>query len=130
MTQSYKPSGHSTVSPYLIVDGVAATIEFLEHVFGAQEISRSAGPEDTINHAEVRLDETVLMLSDGVEEWPAIPAHIHIYVSDVEQVYRRALEAGAKSVQEPMQKGDPNKRGGVTFPAGMTWWIATHLGED
>jgi PhnB protein len=129
MSHSYKPEGYSTVSPYLIVNGAASTIGFLEGVFGAQEIRRFTNPDGTINHAEVRLDETVLMIADAVEEWPAVPAHIHVYVSDADQVYRRALDAGAESIQEPVQKGDPDKRGGVTFPTGLTWWIATHMGE-
>jgi PhnB protein len=129
MTHSYKPEGYSTVSPYLIVNGAAATIGFLEGVFGAREIRRFTNEDGFINHAEVRLDETVFMIGDAVEEWPSVPAHLHIYVPDVDEVYRRAVAAGATSIQKPVQKGDPDKRGGVRFPTEITWWLVTHMGE-
>ena len=79
-------------------------------------------------HVEVRIDDTVLMLADGVEGWPALPAHVHIYVTDVDATYKRAIEAGATSVQAPVQKGDADKRGGVKDAGGTTWWIATQVG--
>jgi uncharacterized glyoxalase superfamily protein PhnB len=81
----------------------------------------------TINHAEVRLDDGILMLADRGEGWPTRPADIHIYVEDVDAVYKRALENGAESVQEPVQKDDDDKRGGVKDVGGTTWWIATKV---
>ncbi len=91
---SYKPDGYTSVSPYLIVDGANATIEFLRHVFAAVEIRRFADPAGKIMHAEVRIDDTVVMIADGVEGWPPVPSHVHVYVPDVDATYRRALEAG------------------------------------
>ena len=76
-------------------------------------------------HAEVILDDTVIMLADGTEGWPPVPAYVHVYVRDVDETYRRALEAGADSVQEPVKKEDEDKRGGVRDAGGTTWWIAT-----
>jgi uncharacterized glyoxalase superfamily protein PhnB len=125
---SYKPEGYTTVAPYLIVDGASATIEFLRRVFEAVEIRRF--PEDPavkVMHAEVRLDDTVVMLADGAEGWPPVPSHVHIYVPDVDATYRRAIEAGASSVQEPVKKQDADKRGGVKDAGGTTWWIATKV---
>jgi uncharacterized glyoxalase superfamily protein PhnB len=79
-------------------------------------------------HAEVRLGDTVVMLGDNGEGWPPAPAHVHVYVGDVDATYRRALAAGATSVQEPIQKQDEDKRGGVKDAGGTTWWIATRVG--
>ena len=124
----YKPDKYSTVSPYLIVDGASSTIDFLETVFGAEELRRFSDDGGRIMHAEVRVDDTVIMLTDGTEGWPPLPAHVHIYVSDVDDTYRRALDAGARSVQEPVQKEDEDKRGGVKDGTGTTWWIATRVG--
>lgn len=60
--------------------------------------------------------------------WPAFPAWLHVYVRDVDATYRRALEVGGASVQEPQQKeGDPDRRGGVKDPAGNTWWISSQV---
>lgn len=125
MPQAYKPSGYNSVSPYLVVADANATIDFLQKAFDAVEIRRFAGPDGRVMHAEVRIDDTVLMLADGSPGWPAIPAHVHVYVADVDESYRRALAAGGFSVQEPAKKEDADRRGGVRDAGGSTWWIAT-----
>lgn len=125
---THKPDGYTTVSPYLIVDGASETIDFLVRVLDAVELRRFEGPAGGVMHAEVRIDDTIVMLTDGAEGWPAIPSHVHVYVSDVDATHARALEAGAVSIQEPVQKDDPDKRGGVKDAGGTTWWIATKVG--
>lgn len=127
MTKSYKPDGYNSVSPYLIVAGAERTIDFLKRVFGAVELRRFADPSGKIGHAEVRIDDTVLMIGDGGEGWPPVPSHVHIYVKDIDATYRRALDAGATSVQEPVKKDDADKRGGVKDDGGTTWWMATKV---
>ena len=126
--ESYKPDGYTSVSPYLIVDGANATIEFLRTVFGAVEIQRFADPSGKIMHAEVRIDDTIVMIGDSTALWPSVPSHVHVYVRDVDATYKRALEAGGTSVQEPVKKHDPDKRGGVKDAGGTTWWMATRIG--
>lgn len=125
---TYKPEGYSSVSPYLIVGGANETIEFLKQVFEAVELRRFNTPDGKIMHAEVRIDDSVLMVADSSEGWPASPPHVHIYVPDVDATYQRALAAGAQSVQAPEKKDDPDKRGGVRDAGGTTWWIATLVG--
>jgi PhnB protein len=126
-SSSHKPRGHSAVSPYLIVDGAADTIDFLTRVFDAVELRRFPDSEGKLIHAEVRIDDSVVMVADGAEGWPPVPSHVHVYVPDVDATYRRALEAGATSVQEPVKKEDADKRGGVKDAGGTTWWIATRV---
>ncbi|MCA9903958.1 MAG: VOC family protein [Anaerolineae bacterium] len=127
MSTSYKPDGYNSASPYLIVDGASGTIEFLKQVFGAVDVRRFSGEDGRIRHAEVRIGDTVIMLADGVEGWPAMPSYVHVYVPDVDAAYQRALDAGATSVQAPVKKDDPDKRGGVRDSGGTTWWIATKV---
>ncbi|MBI1297819.1 VOC family protein [bacterium] len=127
MSTSYKPPGYSTVSPYLIVDGASETIDFLVRVFDAVELRRFPDADGKLTHAEVQIADTVVMLADGGDGWPPIPANVHVYVTDVDATYRRALEAGATSVQEPMKKDDADKRGGLKDMGGTTWWIATQV---
>jgi PhnB protein len=122
-----KPDGYTTVSPYLIVHGAAGTIEFLETVFGAVELRRFATPDGSVMHAEVRIDDTVVMIADAADGWPPVASHVHVYVPDVDATYKRALAAGATSVQEPVKKQDADKRGGVKDAGGTTWWIATKV---
>lgn len=127
MSNAYKPPGYTSVAPYLIVNGAGATIEFLTSVFGAQELRRFTDQDGRIVHAEVHLDDTVVMVADQAKGWPAIASHVHVYVPDVDGIFRRALEAGATMVQEPVQKDDADKRGGVKDRGGTTWWIATKV---
>ena len=128
-TYYYKPDGYTSVAPYLIVSGASETIEFLKQAFDAVELRRVNTPDgQRVMHAEVRIDDTVLMVADPAEDWPASPPHVHIYVPDVDATYQRALAAGAQSVQAPVKKDDPDKRGGVKDAGGTTWWIATQLG--
>ncbi|HEY7468401.1 MAG TPA: VOC family protein [Acidimicrobiia bacterium] len=123
-----KPESYTSVSPYLIVDDAAGTIDFLKDVFDAVELRRFPDESGKVMHAEVRIDDTVVMLADGTDGWPPLPAHVHVYVPDADETYRRALAAGATTVQEPVQKGDEDKRGGVRDQGGTVWWIATRVG--
>ena len=128
MKARYKPDTYNSVSPYLIVKDANRTIGFLQGVFGATELRRFPGPSGRVMHAEVRIDDTVVMLADGADGWPPIPSHVHVYVNDVDATYKRALAAGATSVQEPIKKEDEDKRGGVQDAGGTTWWISTMVG--
>ncbi len=130
MSAPYKPDRYTSVAPYLIVDGAARTIDFLARAFDAVPLRRHAAPDGRIMHAEVRIDDTVVMLADGGPGWPPVPSYVHIYVRDVDATYRRALDAGATSVQEPTKKDDPDKRAGVKDAGGTTWWIATQIDRE
>jgi uncharacterized glyoxalase superfamily protein PhnB len=126
----WKPEGYNLVSPYLVVSDAKATLEFLRACFGAEPLRMMPRDDGSLMHAEVRVGDSVVMFSDAVDGWPAVPAHVHVYVEDVDESYRRALEAGGKSVMAPTRKGgsDPDTRGGVIDPGGTTWWLATQLG--
>jgi PhnB protein len=124
----FKPTGYNSVSPYLIVSDAAATIKFLQTVFSAELLRSFPTENGRLMHAEVRIDDTVVMLADAAPDWPPMPAHVHIYVANVDDAYARALDAGADSVQAPLKKEDEDKRGGVKDSGGTTWWIATRIG--
>jgi PhnB protein len=125
---AYKPDGYTSVAPYLTVNGAQGTIDFLIKVFGAQSLRMIPGAEGAIAHGEVRIDDTVIMLTDAVEGWPATPSHVHIYVKDVDAIFGRAVAAGATIVRRPAQGDDPDKRGGFTDAGGTTWWVSTQVG--
>lgn len=123
---AWKPEGYTSVAPYLVVDGAQRTIDFLVAVFDAQPL-RMHPLGDRLGHAEVRIDDTVLMLADGMDGWPPVPAHVHLYVPDVDATWTRALAAGAEAVQAPEEKGDGDRRGGFRDAGGTTWWISTQV---
>ncbi|MBK8898047.1 MAG: VOC family protein [Candidatus Competibacteraceae bacterium] len=123
----FKPSGYTTVSPYLIVADAAATIRFLETVLGGKLLRSFPDDQGRLMHAEVKIDDTVVMLADSAPEWQPVAAYAHVYVKDVDATSKRALAEGATSVQVPEKKEDEDKRGGVKDAGGTTWWIATRV---
>lgn len=128
MDHLYKPTGYPSVSAYIMANGGQPVIDFLKKTFDATEHRRAESPDGSIAHVEIRIDDSIIMLSDGSEGYPGFPVWIHVYVPDVDATYRRAIEAGGISVQEPVRKGDVDRRSGVKDPAGNTWWIATQEG--
>jgi len=127
---AWKPEGYNSASPYLIVSDAKATLAFLEAAFAAERLRCITRPDGKIMHAEVRIDDTVVMLADPAEGWPPVAGHVHIYVKDVDASYAIGIAAGAKSVMVPVKKGDADKRGGVQDGGGTTWWIATQVGPQ
>jgi len=120
----YKPDGYTSVSPYLIVDDAQVTLAFLRQVFGCEPVFVHRAEDGTINHVEVRIDDTIVMMGQ-MEGGPA--AHVHVYVPDVDEAFARARKAGGTIVQEPMEKGDGDRRGGIADPGGTIWWLSTQL---
>jgi|SRR5215469_9318877 uncharacterized glyoxalase superfamily protein PhnB len=128
MSSGYKPQGYNDVSVYIVTDGAQRVVDFLKKTFDAEELRRFDTPDGKIMHGEVRVGDTVVMIADAGGNYPAFPAWLHVYVPDVDAAYKKALEAGGTSVQAPVRKEDPDKRGGVKDPAGNTWWISTQVG--
>lgn len=123
----YKPDNYTSVAPYLIVSNARGTIDFLIEVFGAEQLRSHVRDNGQFAHAEVRIDDTVVMIADSVEGWPPQPSHVHIYVRDVDATYEKALKAGAVAVQAPIKKDDEDKRGGFKDAGGTTWWVGTQV---
>lgn len=88
------------------------------------------GDSGDVMHGEMRVGGAVLMFTDAKLDWPALPAHLHIYVEDVDATFASALEYGATEIQKPVQKDDSDKRGGVLAPGGVHWWIATMVDPE
>ncbi len=122
---SHQPSGYPAVSVYMMADGAERVIDFVTQVLGGEVLMRMDRDDGSILHAAMRIGDSVIMLSDATPEVPAFPVWLHVYVPDVDATHECALSHGASSVQEPSEKGDGDRRGGVMDPAGNTWWIAT-----
>lgn len=126
MNKQYKPKGYNSVSPYLVVPGAQKMIDFLKIVFRAEELRRYDNPDGSIMHAEVMIDDSVIMLGDASPDYPANQLLIHVYVTDVDSVLKKAIAAGTEIDQAPEQKeGDPDRRGSFKDFAGNTWAIGT-----
>ena len=132
------PEGYSTVTAYLCIKNAAEAIEFYKKAFGAEDILRMGGPGGTVAHAEIKVGDSIVMLS---EEFPGMEGYgspstlggttsnLHLYVEDADSVFNKAVEAGCKPAY-PMEDtfwGD--RYGKVVDPYGHHWGIATHI-ED
>jgi PhnB protein len=119
------PAGFRSLTPYLIVRGAAKLIEFMRQAFGAEEVLRATEPDGTIMHAQVRIGDSILELSDGAEAWLPRPAAIHLYVSDADATYARAVAAGAATLIAPTDMPYGDREADVTDPFGNNWYIGT-----
>jgi PhnB protein len=129
MANTFQAPGHSTVSVYLMADRPQEVIDFVTGVLGGSVLMRLDREDGSLMHASLSIGDSVVMLGSAGDAFPGFPVWLHVYVPDVDATYRRALERGAESVQEPSEKGDGDRRGGIKDPAGNTWWIATHVGR-
>ena len=119
---AWKPPGYTSVSPYLVVADAERTMTFAEAVFDATRLRSFPGEDGAgIMHAEIRIDDTVVMMGESPGSGTA---HVHVYVPDVEHAFERATAAGADVVREPTRSGDGDYRAGVDDGNGTTWWIS------
>lgn len=123
------PEGYRTVTPYLIVSDADSLLRFVQAAFGARVHDEHRGPDGSVMHADVIIGDSHVMMGQANEKWRAIPGSIHLYVPDADATYQAALRAGAKSIQEVSNQFYGDRSGGVEDPAGVTWWISTHV-ED
>lgn len=123
---AWKPEGYPSVSPYLICADPEGLIAFLVAVFGAGQVRRFDRPDGSLMHAEMRIDDSIVMVGGGATQHLSSEVHIHLYVPDAAAAYDRALAQGADAVQPPIRKSaDDDLRGGFKDPAGNLWWVAT-----
>lgn len=125
------PEGYHSITPALTLDNAAQAIEWYKKALGAEELSRSEGPDGKIMHAEVRFGNSRVMVNDvmmgqkGPQAFGGSPASLWLYVDNSDELFNRAVAAGA-TVQVPLGDQFWGDRGGaVSDPAGYTWWIAT-----
>ena len=131
------PDGYPRVTPYLHVDGANRAIEFYSTVFGATERMRMPAPGGRIGHAELQIGDSVIMLADefpdmnvrGPKAIGGTPVTVMVYVEDVDQVFNRAIKAGAKEIRPVMDQFYGDRSGEFEDPFGHRWNVATHV-ED
>lgn len=122
----WKPENYPSVSPYLISPDAVALIRFLGDVFGATVTRRIDRPDGSVMHAEVRIDDSIVMIGGAATEHRASGPHIHVYVRDAAAIHARALQFGGVDVQPPARKhADDDLRAGFRDADGNTWWVAT-----
>jgi PhnB protein len=136
---SYIPKGYNTITPYLVIKGAAQAIEYYKKVFGATEVVRMPGPNNTVGHAELKIGDSNFMLAD---ENPSMgqghasattigssPVSLYVYLPDVDKVVQRAISEGAKLLKPVQDQFYGDRSGFFQDPFGHLWGVATHV-ED
>ena len=126
MVIKFKPEDYNSLSPYLIVDEAQKLVNLLKLVFSALELRKFVHENGTIAHIELKLDDTVIMISNSTTDYPANTTMLHMYVPDVFKTFELAVNNGCESVEKPVNKeGDPDIRGAFKDFAGNYWAIGT-----
>src|SRR5712692_9534763 len=128
------PKGYHSVTPYLIMQNAARAIDFYRRAFGAKEITRMDGPNGKILHAEIKIGDSMIMLSDEMpgtgarspQSLGGTTAGIFLYVENVDSVFNQAVSAGAKADTQPADMFWGDRYGKLTDPFGHSWSLATH----
>lgn len=123
------PEGFHTVTPYLVVKDAAQLLEFVKAAFDATEVERVVDASGRVSHAEVRIGDSMIMLSQATGQFPATTAMLYVYVPDCDATYKKAVAAGGKSLMEPANQFYGDRNAGIADTNGIQWWIATHV-ED
>jgi len=133
----FKPPGYHSVTPYLSLRDAKAALEFYARAFGAELVLKLDMPDGSIAHAELRIGDSIVMMSEENPEWGnrspqslgGSPVSLMIYVPDVDDAFRRAIEAGATQVRAVEDQFYGDRTGTLKDPYGYQWTLATHV-ED
>jgi PhnB protein len=128
------PDGYHSITPYLVIKGAAAAIDFYKKAFGAIEVMRMPQPDGRVGHAELKFGDSFVMLADEFPELNVVgpqtlgnsPVGILLYVDDVDAVFNRALSLGATANKPLADQFYGDRNGTVIDPFGHKWTIATH----
>ncbi len=129
------PKGYHSVTPTLTVRGAASAIEFYKKAFGAKEIMRFPSPDGkTIMHAEITIEDSRIMLNDESPQMKCLSPQsvggassgIFLYVKNADDVFNKAVSAGAKVTMPIMDAFWGDRCGGIEDPFGHKWTISTH----
>lgn len=128
--KTYRPKGFSTVNSYLFVDNPNDLINFLKNAFYAEEINRSVNPKNgDIANVILKIGYTCFMISQARGQFLNMRAAFYLYVDDVDQIHKRALEYGGKVEFEPADMDYQDRQSGIVDPSGNYWWISKRLVE-
>ena len=123
------PRVRHTITPHFRVPSAVDFIAFLAQAYGGKEEFRAQMPDGSIAHAEVSIGDSVVEMGESNEEFPPIASAIHLYVDNVDELYERALAAGATSVRPVVNQFYGDREGTVKDPFGNQWYIASPVRE-
>ena len=127
MKRSPVPDGYHSITPYLKLPNAGRLVKFLKDAFGGVETARLTKPDGSLLHAEVRIGDSLVMVHELPSQGKPKPSMLYLFVEDVDETYKRALEAGGTSVTEPTNMYYGDRVACVRDVSDNDWWIATRL---
>lgn len=129
------PSEYGNITPYLIVDDGNKAIDYYAKVFGATERMRIGGPDGKVGHAELQIGESVIMLAEAFPEmgfkspkdYGGSPVSICLYVTDVDAVFKGAIDSGAEQIKPLQDQFYGDRSGTIQDPFGHVWTVASRI---
>ena len=122
MNASFKPEGYNSLSPYLVINNAQKLADLLKTIFNAKEMRKYERPDKTISHMELKIDDTIIMMSDSTEAFPATTTIMHVYVQDVFKTFDMAISNGCTATEKPVTRAnDPDTRGSFMDFAAFTF---------
>lgn len=118
-------AGHQQVMPYLLVEKADALIDFIKRIFHGQEMMRILSADKNIQHSEIKIGDSTVLLAEASGKHQVIPGSMYVYVKDTDKTYYDALDAGATPLMSPLDEDDSTRSAGFRDPFGNIWWIAT-----
>lgn len=126
MKKEFKPVGYNSVSPYFMINETQRFIDLMKAIFDAKELRRYEKKDGSIKHAELQIDDSVIMLGSADSKFQPTTFWMHVYVSDAEVIYEKAISLGCEGIDPPVNKeGDPDIRGTFMDFAGNNWSVGT-----
>ena len=128
MDHQFKPEGYNSASPYFVVNGAQKLMDLLIEIFDGVALRKYEGPNGKIMHAEIKIDDSVLMFGDSSDQFPPNRTTMHVYVDEVDKIFQKAIDLGCEPIKKPVRmEGDPDRRGTFKDFAGNMWSVSTQL---
>lgn len=125
---TYKPTGYNSVSPYFIIEEADRFVALMKQIFDANVLREYRMPDGSIMHAELQIDDSIIMLGNASDRFPPVPIVMHVYVPDVDKIWEKALEAECEPIEPPIEReGDPDRRATFKDFGGNMWSIGTQI---
>jgi PhnB protein len=132
------PEGYHSIQPYLMFTDCSKAIAFYTQVFGGKEKLRMQDDKGRINHAEVQIGDSVIMMAEehpeieafAVAHYGGSPVSLMLYVENCDTTYQAAIAAGAKSLREPADQNYGDRMAGIVDPFGYKWWVAHSVAKQ
>lgn len=116
------------LTPYFTVADAEQFIEFLKKAFDARLVKENRYSDDTIQHARLVIGDSLIMLNQSTDEYPANTSQMHLYVPDADTAYQASLANGASSLMQPNDRPHGDRMAGIKDPSGNVWWLASSDG--